>query len=192
MTGQSRQQWVAAGWCQAKWVCQTCAVLAHCLLSQLLAQSPVSSTPERIQLLLLSSSGGLMWLSNEHFSWWGELLPTISSFPVHIFCPILLLAFFLSLSLALVTSSSGPGLCLSHRCSFCAHSSHCPYFTFTFLTCWQQFTNCLPSPFLFLYSSSALLKASTIQALWIQLLCNQNISISSPLVVSAVCPVFLY
>lgn len=41
---EQQQQWVAADWCQAKWACQACAVLAPCLLSQLLTQSPVSST----------------------------------------------------------------------------------------------------------------------------------------------------
>lgn len=34
----------AAGWCQPKWACHAWAVLAPCLLSQLLSQSPVSST----------------------------------------------------------------------------------------------------------------------------------------------------
>lgn len=172
MTGRSKrqQQWVAAGWCQAKWACQACAVLAPCLLSQLLAQSPVSST----------LNGSSRCYSAPVVGWSGWLMNTFpnegNSSPqshhslyislAHLYS--YLLAFFsaaLMLSLALVSStfSLGTGLHLSassHLSSSCAHSSHC--LDLTSLPCWQPFTNCLPSLFLFLYSSSALLKASTI------------------------------
>lgn len=44
MQNKKQQRRVAAGWYQAKWACQASPVLASCLLSQLLTQSPVSST----------------------------------------------------------------------------------------------------------------------------------------------------
>lgn len=65
MTGHSQQQQqqrAATGCCQAKWECQVCVVLAPCLLSV-----PSVLKPKQIQMLLFSSRGGLIRLTNEHF-----------------------------------------------------------------------------------------------------------------------------
>lgn len=162
MTGRSEQQkqWVAAGWCQAKWACQACAVLAPCLLSQLLAQSPVSSTLNGSSRCYSAPVAGWSgWLMNT-FPNEGNSSPQSHHSQYTFFAHF----FYSYLLFSPPPHPLGTGLHLSassHLSSSCAHSSH--NLSLTSLPCRQPFTNCLPS--LFLYSSSALLKAFTIQAI---------------------------
>ena len=141
VTGWSRQKWVVAGWCQAKWACQACAALAPCLLSQLLTQSPVSSTLNGSSRCYSAPVvGWSAWLMNT-FPNEGNSLPTdliapcahpFAHFLIHFFTPV----YFPTLSIACTrpcsTSSSGSGLHLSassHLSGSCAHSSHCLHLT---------------------------------------------------------------
>lgn len=168
VTGRSEQrQSVAAGWCRAKRACQACAVSGS--LPALSAARSVTSVlnPKRIQLLLLSSSGGLIWLTNEHSPNEGNSPPqshhSLYTFLAH-FHSCLLDVFSTALSLIPPPLPRTLVSIFLHLSSSCAHCSHCLHLTS--LPCWQPFTNCLPSLFLFLYSLSALLKWFAIQAVW--------------------------
>lgn len=165
---------------------------------------PCVLNPKRIQSLLLSSSGGLIWLTNEHFPNEGNSSPQshhslYTSF-AH-FCPYLC-AFFSSarrLSLALVPFH----LFLRHWSpSFCILSSQ--QFLCTFFTLSISHFSPLPTAIHQLFAISFLFPlfiVSSIKSIYnsgsLSNCCATKILYgggfnSNAVVVSAICPVLLY